>query len=178
MGSGKTTVGQLLAEQLQRPFVDSDRWIEERAGKSINTIFETEGEVFFREQERLFLNESANFEPAVISLGGGLPAIENALEQIHELGVSIYLNVSLLTLIQRLKSEREFRPKLKALSDAEFHPYVEALLSERVQFYKKAQLFMPNERNKPNELVEKILKELVRINFFSLKLQRCNTCVK
>lgn len=165
MGSGKSTVGKLLAEELQLPFVDSDRWIEERNGKSISAIFETEGEAFFREQEWLFLNEAAHFERSVISLGGGLPAIENAIELINELGVSIYLNVSLLTLIQRLKEEREFRPKLKALSDAEFHPYVEALLSDRVFFYKKATLFMPNERNKPNELVVKIKKELDKLSF-------------
>ncbi|MDR0800958.1 shikimate kinase [Fluviicola sp.] len=165
MGSGKTTVGKLLAEQLQLPFVDSDHWIEERNRKSVNAIFETEGEAFFRDQEWLFLNEAANFDPSVISLGGGLPVIENALELINEIGVSVYLNVSLLTLIQRLKEEREFRPKLKGLSDAEFYPFVEALLSERVQFYKKARLFMPNERNKPGELVEKICKELNKLNF-------------
>ncbi|MNE71112.1 shikimate kinase [compost metagenome] len=79
--------------------------------------------------------------------------------------MSIYLNVSLLTLIQRLKLERELRPKLKELNDAEFHPFIESLLSERVQYYKQAKLIMPNERNKPNELVEKIEKELIKLNF-------------
>ena len=165
MGSGKTTVGKLLAERLNLPFVDSDQWIEERNGMSVGEIFETRGEAFFREEELAFLHASKGFEKSVISLGGGLPAIENSLELIHQIGSSIYLNVSLLTLIQRLKLERELRPKLKDLSDAEFHPFVESLLSERVHYYKQAKLIMPNERNKPNELVEKIEKELIKLNF-------------
>ncbi|MNV61394.1 Shikimate kinase [compost metagenome] len=165
MGSGKTTVGKLLAERLNLPFVDSDKWIEERNGKSVGEIFETRGEAFFREEEWAFLNVSKGFEKSVISLGGGLPVIENSLELIHEIGSSIYLNVSLLTLIKRLKEEREFRPKLKDLSDAEFHPFVESLLSERVHYYKKAKLIMPNERNKPDELVDKIEKELIKLDF-------------
>ncbi len=165
MGSGKTTVGKLLAERLNLPFVDSDKWIEERNGMSVGEIFETKGETFFREEELAFLDASKTLERSVISLGGGLPAIENSLELIHQVGKSIYLNVSLLTLIKRLKLEREFRPKLKDLSDAEFHPFVESLLSERVHYYKQAKLIMPNERNNPNELVEKIEKELAKLNF-------------
>ncbi|WP_300663488.1 shikimate kinase [Fluviicola sp.] len=165
MGSGKTTVGKLLAERLNLPFVDSDKWIEERNGMSVSEIFETKGEAFFREEEWAFLHAAKAFDRSVISLGGGLPTIENSLELIHQMGNSIYLNVSLLTLIQRLKLEREFRPKLKALSDAEFHPFVESLLSERVHYYKQAKLIMPNERNKPNELVDKIEKELIKLYF-------------
>ena len=165
MGSGKSTVGILLAERLNLPFLDSDKEIEKKAGKSINEIFSQEGEATFREMEMDFLQELKSIEASVIAVGGGLPASENALPLMREMGLVIYLNTSLLTLLKRLRGEKEQRPLLKDLSDAEFHPFVEDLLSQRVHFYKQAKLIMPNERNNPNELVEKLEKELVKLNF-------------
>lgn len=165
MGSGKSTVGALLAERLNLPFLDSDKEIEKKAGKSISEIFSRDGEAAFREMEMNFLQELKSMEPSVVAVGGGLPTIENALPVIHEMGLVIYLNTSLLTLIKRLREEKEQRPLLRELSDAEFHPFVEALLSERVHFYKQAKLIMPNERNSPNELVLKLEKELNKLNF-------------
>lgn len=165
MGSGKSTVGALLAERLNLPFLDSDKEIEKKAGKSISEIFSRDGEAAFREMEMNFLQELKSMEPSVVAVGGGLPTIENALPVMHEMGLVIYLNTSLLTLIKRLREEKEQRPLLRELSDAEFHPFVEALLSERVHFYKQAKLIMPNERNSPNELVLKLEKELNKLNF-------------
>ena len=164
MGSGKSTIGALLAERLELPFLDSDKEIEKKAGKSINGIFSEEGEAAFRELEMDFLTELKSVSPSVVAVGGGLPMLDGALERMHELGLVIYLNTSLLTLIKRLKEEKQDRPLLRDLSDAEFHPFVEALLSERVHFYKQAKLIMPNERNSPIELVDKLEKELVKLN--------------
>ncbi|TSJ41222.1 shikimate kinase [Fluviicola chungangensis] len=164
MGSGKSTVGALLAERLKLPFIDSDKEIEKQQGKTINEIFAQSGEVAFRELEMEFLNRLKSQEPSVIAVGGGLPSIPRAIELMHESGLVIYLNTSLLTLIQRLKNEKQDRPLLRELSDTEFHPFLEALLSERVHFYKQAKLIMPNERNSPNELVLKLEKELIKLN--------------
>ncbi|WP_343634110.1 shikimate kinase [Fluviicola sp.] len=164
MGSGKSTVGALLAERLELPFMDSDKEIEKKARKSISALFSEDGEAVFRKMEMEFLIDLKSAEPAVIAVGGGLPAIEQALPLMHELGLVIYLNTSLLTLIKRLKEEKQERPLLRDLSDSEFHPFVEALLSERVHFYKQAKLIMPNERNSPNELVLKLEKELIKLN--------------
>jgi shikimate kinase len=164
MGSGKSTVGALLAEHLNLSFLDTDKEIEKKAGKSINEIFSQEGEVAFREMEMEFLNELKSQSPAVVAVGGGLPGIENALPLMHEMGIVIYLNTSLLTLLKRLREEKDKRPLLKDLSDAEFHPFVEDLLSQRVHFYKQAKLIMPNERNLPNEIVLKLEKELLKLD--------------
>lgn len=160
MGSGKSTIGSLLAERLELPFIDSDREIEKQQNKSIATIFSEQGEAAFRQMELDFLRQLENQAPAVVAVGGGLPCISGAIELMNQLGLTIYLNVSLLTLLRRLREERAVRPLLSALEDHEVHPFVEDLLSNRVQFYKRAQLIMPNESNKPNELVEKLLKEL------------------
>jgi shikimate kinase len=165
MGSGKSTVGELLAERLNLPFIDSDRVIEKSAGKTITEIFSQEGEQAFRELEMNFLEELKSAEPAVVSVGGGLPLVEGAIEVMHELGLVIYLNTSLLTLIKRLKDEKHLRPLLKDLSDSEFHPFVEDLLSKRVHAYKQAKLIMPNERNSPIELVDNLVKELNKLIF-------------
>jgi shikimate kinase len=165
MGSGKSTVGALLAERLSLPFLDSDKEIEKKNGKSITEIFSQDGEAAFREMEMDFLQELEVVKPSVIAVGGGLPGSENALPLMHKMGLVIYLNTSLLTLIKRLREEKEQRPLLRDLSDTEFHPFVEDLLSQRVHFYKQAKLIMPNERNDPNELVEKLKKELYKLNF-------------
>lgn len=163
MGSGKTTIGKLMAEKLALPFIDTDAAIEAQEGKTISQIFAEKGEAFFREKEREFISGLSTEKPSVISVGGGFPAQPNAIELLNKLGLVIYLNTSLITLIKRLKDERERRPLLSNLSDAEFHPFVEELLSVRVHFYKQAKLIMPNESNKPNELVEKLIKELHKL---------------
>ncbi|MGV3612345.1 MAG: shikimate kinase [Fluviicola sp.] len=164
MGSGKSTIGALLAERLGLPFLDSDKEIEKKAGKSINSIFSEDGEAAFRRMELDFLKELQSTPVSIVAVGGGLPTIDGAIELMHEFGLVIYLNTSLLTLIKRLREEKQDRPLLRDLSDSEFHPFVEALLSERVHFYKQAKLIMPNERNLPNELVLKLEKELVKLN--------------
>lgn len=163
MGSGKSTVGALLAERLDLPFIDSDKAIEKTVGKSITEIFSQDGEASFREMEMHFLNELKSQKRSVIAVGGGLPAIDGSIELMHDLGLVIYLNTSLLTLIKRLRDEKQQRPLLRDLSDSEFHPFLEDLLSKRVHFYKQAKLIMPNERNSPVELVEKLIKELDKL---------------
>lgn len=164
MGSGKSTVGALLAERLNLPFLDTDKEIEKKEGKSVNEIFSKDGEAVFRKMEMDFLGGLKSQSPSVIAVGGGLPTIENALPLMHEIGLVIYLNTSLLTLLKRLREEKDQRPLLRDLTDAEFHPFVEDLLSQRVHYYKQAKLIMPNERNSPNELVLKLEKELVKLN--------------
>ena len=158
MGSGKSTVGALLAERLNLPFIDSDKAIEQVAGKSISAIFEQDGEAAFRTLEMNFLRRMESEPRSVIAVGGGLPTVEGSIELMHQFGLVIYLNTSLLTLLKRLRDEKADRPLLSGLSDSEFHPFVEDLLSQRVHFYKQAKLIMPNERNNPNELVEKLEK--------------------
>lgn len=164
MGSGKSTVGKLLSENLNLPYIDSDSWIEEKEKATVSSIFQAKGEVYFRSLEVDFLNWLTVQPKAVVSIGGGLPAFENNIEVLKEMGFVIYLNTSLLTLIQRLKTEKSKRPLIAEVSDANFHRFIEDLLSERVSYYKQAHCFMPNESNQPNKVVENIIKELVRTN--------------
>ena len=86
MGSGKSTVGELLSRELRWPFIDLDAVIEAGQGVSIREIFERSGELFFRQLERAALTEVLKTEPAVIALGGGTFAYEPNLELIRETG--------------------------------------------------------------------------------------------
>jgi len=71
MGSGKTTLGRLLAQALERPFLDTDELVERREGRTIPQIFEEEGEAYFREVEARCVLEASRLGGAVVALGGG-----------------------------------------------------------------------------------------------------------
>src|SRR5208282_5482119 len=86
MGSGKSTVGNLLARALGWPLIDLDTVIEAGQGLSIREIFENSGEPFFRQVERAALTEASKAEPAVIALGGGTFAQPPNVDLIRDLG--------------------------------------------------------------------------------------------
>ena len=94
-GSGKTSVGKLLAKKLNRSFVDTDKVIEERTGKKIAEIFTEDGEASFRKVERDVVLEVLDSDREVISLGGGSVLNEEIQRRLsHEQGV-VYLQVSI-----------------------------------------------------------------------------------
>ena len=92
MGSGKTTCGQLLAQQLGRELVDTDSLIEEREGCTIPEIFAARGEDYFRDLELGVSEELALRENLVISCGGGLPMKPDCIGSLKYSGVVIFLN--------------------------------------------------------------------------------------
>ena len=83
MGSGKSSVGNLLAEKLKLGFIDFDRYIENEAGKTIAEIFDEDGEDKFREMEHRHLQNVLGKQNVVISLGGGTPCFHNNMESIN-----------------------------------------------------------------------------------------------
>ena len=135
MGSGKSTVGQLLADHLQWPFVDLDAEIERRRGKSITEIFEQEGEAAFRDQEHQALLEQVRLvsdgQPRVVALGGGAFVAVGNRESISSAGISIWLDCRVDTLWERI-SGYAHRPL--ARDRARF----EALYLERSEAYQLA----------------------------------------
>lgn len=160
MGCGKSTIGKLLAQQLELPFIDSDALIEAEQHLSVSEIFAAKGEATFRELEQQFCSKLNEFPASVIAVGGGLPCYFDNLEVLKANGTVIYINASLQTIAKRLKQEREHRPLIQHLTDNELFPYVEEKLTERKEFYKKADVIMPNELDKPEKVIEKLLKAL------------------
>lgn len=139
MGSGKTTIGRILAKELHIPFIDLDEYIESEQGKSINEIFESNGEIFFRKLEHLYLNKLIN-EPhqLVISLGGGTPCYANNHLHFEKENVSsFYLKGSVKTLASRLKNQINQRPLLNN-NNEDLETYIAKHLFDRSYFYNKA----------------------------------------
>lgn len=165
MGAGKSTVGKLLAETIGVPFIDSDEWIADKEQATVSEVFATKGEAYFRQLEKAFLDQLAHEQPAVIAVGGGLPCFGDNMLKLKELGIVVYINTSLQTLTQRLKNDRQNRPLLAAVKDEELFRFAEDLISIRKVFYKMAHVIVPNESNKPKELVEKIQKERIKLSF-------------
>ncbi len=113
MGTGKTTVGRAVAEQLGRPFVDMDQVIEERAGRSIADIFAHEGEAAFRAIEAELCRELADQGDLVIATGGGaLVDIDNR-QVLASTGLVICLTADVETILGRLEDVTD-RPLLDA----------------------------------------------------------------
>jgi shikimate kinase len=111
MGSGKTTIGQLLAKRLQWPFIDSDHELEQRTGVSVATIFEIEGESAFRHRETAIIDELSRREPIVLGTGGGAILDPQTRSVLRERGVVIYLHSTAETSYERIRRNRD-RPLL------------------------------------------------------------------
>ena len=92
MGSGKTTVGKLLAQRLHRPFVDTDALIEEREGRSIPDIFARDGEGAFRALELEVSRELSSHSDLIIACGGGLPIQDGAIAALKQNGLVFWLD--------------------------------------------------------------------------------------
>ncbi len=160
MGSGKSTIGKVLAEQLNVDFIDSDEVIAKQEGMSISALFDSKGEDYFRQKEREFVLSLANLKPSVIAVGGGLPCFENNLDLLKENGTIFYLNVSVMMLVKRLQNEKSERPLIAKLEDKELSNFVFDRLIERTAFYRKAHHIIPNETGNVDVAVSEIKRHL------------------
>ncbi|WP_029462680.1 shikimate kinase [Serpentinimonas barnesii] len=111
-GSGKSTVGRLLARRLQLPFVDSDSAIEQRLGCSIREFFEREGEARFRDEEQALIDELTQAAPCVLSTGGGAVLRPANRQCLRERGRVFYLRSSPEEVFRRVQHDRS-RPLLQ-----------------------------------------------------------------
>ena len=112
MGSGKTTVGKILAKQLGMRFIDSDQEIESRTGASISWIFEIEGEESFRKRETDVIRDLTAKEGVVLATGGGAVLSAENRRYLTERGTVIYLRASVNNVLQRTRHDKS-RPLLQ-----------------------------------------------------------------
>ncbi len=158
-GSGKSTVGKLLAEQMTLPFVDLDSVIEDEAGLSIVDIFGTFGEQGFRQREAKALVDVASFSEqrgCVLATGGGIVVTKECRDLLSQQWFTVYLNASVNTLVHRLASEREHRPLLAG--NDELLERVSRLYGERRQYYTStAQIVVNVDHLAPGQVAECIL---------------------
>lgn len=135
MGSGKTTVGQMLARALDWQFIDLDQHIEKQEGQSIRDIFETSGEVAFRQMEHKALKEVSLLSHVIVSTGGGTPCFHGNMDWMNQSGLTIYLKLDAKVLKDRLMPARKSRPLIANKSDSELLDFIREKLAEREPWY-------------------------------------------
>ena len=153
MGSGKTTIGKLLAKSLGFSFIDTDAEIEKEEGISVAQIFEMKGEEYFRELESAFIK---NFRQSkcIIATGGGLPCHKDNMEKLKVLGTVLFINTPYDSIIERLKLNRDSRPLLQSGLGNEKDELL-SLFLKRQQIYKSCDKEVIGDSS-PGFIVERI----------------------
>lgn len=165
-GSGKSTIGPLLANSLGYDFLDLDKEIERIADKSINRIFDEKGEEHFRGLELSALQRIADRKDLVVSLGGGVLQSDNCFSLVISSGTLVYLHSSPLVLAKRL-SHKTDRPLMKGengerLSREEIEKKILALLEKREPRYKTAQIMVETDTKRIGSTVEELTRKIER----------------
>jgi len=132
MGSGKTSVGKILARQLFKKFIDVDTMIEKEQNTTVTDIFNTKGEEYFRSLEQKCINELTQKKGQIIATGGGLPIYSSLSKK----SLIVYIDADFDVILNRLpKKERDKRPLLQDESRAK------ALFDQRIDTYKSLATF-------------------------------------
>lgn len=154
MGTGKTTVGKILAERLNFRFLDMDAEIEKKAGKPISAIFAQEGEPHFRELERQLVQELSALSGLVIATGGGVVLNGDNIKDFSRTGLVVCLQATVDDILQRIAQEHH-RPLLEKDSDRKGR--ITTLLKERAPFYARIQTQVKTTDRNPDEIASEII---------------------
>jgi len=161
MGSGKSYCGKKIAAHFDGRFIDLDQEIEQSAHQSIRQIFSSLGESTFRELEREALHKivqmhqtSSNTKHTVVACGGGTPCFHGNMDFMNENGLTVWLNPSVDTLVQRLKKGQLHRPLVAGLDHDALEEFIKQKMDERSMFYSKAVLIEASD-DCPLQLIQK-----------------------
>ncbi len=135
MGTGKTAVGEVLAEKLGKKLVELDSLIEQKAGKPIPVIFRQDGEIAFRELEIEVAREVSAGTNLVVACGGGVVLNKINIDRLRKKSVIVYLTASPSVILKRTLQDGETRPLLE-VSDRTAE--IRGLLAFRKPFYERA----------------------------------------
>ncbi len=156
MGAGKSTLGRMLAGALEKTFVDSDHYIEERAGADIPWIFDLEGEAGFRDRETQALDELTQRPNLVLATGGGAVVRRENRALLASRGVVIYLRTEVDTQLARTAKDKN-RPLLQKADPRAV--LTELLLAREPHYLALADIVVDTEGASPRALADTILQE-------------------
>jgi shikimate kinase / 3-dehydroquinate synthase len=153
MATGKSRIGQLTAASLGRPYFDTDKMVEEKAGKNIPQIFAEDGEPAFRRMEVEVLRDLADKGPYVCSLGGGTLLSPEALQWVRENGALINLYAEPEILLQRVNRKKDSRPLLAGLDDDAKLVRIREMLAQRQPLYDLADFKFESAEDVPHHIL-------------------------
>ncbi|MEM9077968.1 MAG: shikimate kinase [Bacteroidota bacterium] len=163
MASGKSSVGQALANSLDIDFLDLDTLIEEKVGMPIPQIFSERGEIFFRKKEYEILQDILREKDSmVLSTGGGTPCYGNNMQAILDFSdLCIYLQLSIPSLVERISREKHTRPLVQDIKDEDLPEFIGKHLFERRNFYMQSDKTIAMDDKSILEVVNEIKKVLI-----------------
>ena len=153
MGSGKSSIGSLVAKKLNLEFIDIDKEIEKKIGISIKEIFKNKGENFFRELEEKITLNKLKLNTVVISLGGGAFMNQQIRKEVLKKHISFWLNWDAQILINRIRNSAKRPIAYKSSNDKLIE-----MINKRSGIYSKALYEIKCDNHSKNEIVKKVLK--------------------
>lgn len=160
-GSGKTTFGKRLAKALGFTFKDLDVLITDHEKKPVTDIFAQQGETYFRQLESRMLKETLSCTRTIIATGGGTPCFFDNMDWMNTQGVTIFLDVSIPELVQRLTTVTKAQQKRPLFADKtpkELLESLQAMHTRRLPYYEQAQIRLVSAEIKPDKAMP-VLKE-------------------
>jgi shikimate kinase len=154
MGSGKSSLGRRLARYAGIPFIDLDKYIEERNCSSVPQIFARDGEEGFRKLEHKALEEVSEFTDAVVATGGGAPCFFDNMELMNRTGITLFLDIHPEILTRHLARSKTERPLLKGKSPEELEEFIAENLQKRRPFYEQSRFRIDRSDMEPEEIMK------------------------
>lgn len=167
MASGKSSLGRILAKELERPFIDLDDYIVEREGMSISFIFRDRGEAYFREKEWDYLLEITQNFRGVISLGGGALHNQQVVDHLKLYGLLVFIDTPIDVIVERVGQNKR-RPIVlnehgEIKSRDTLFSELESLYLKRVDLYKQAQIILESTgKESKDEQTKRLIEKLQR----------------
>nr|WP_319400508.1 shikimate kinase [uncultured Carboxylicivirga sp.] len=140
MGSGKSTLGRRLKHEMDWDFLDLDDVFEDKYQTTIKEYFTKHGEDAFRIAEKECLRDVIHSDKVIIATGGGTPCFFDNMEVMNQNGLTIYLKLSVETIISRLSSGKNVRPLVADKSGDELYHFIQDKLAEREDFYNQSKV--------------------------------------
>lgn len=160
MGSGKSSTGKTLATQLGYEFIDLDKFVEQEYKMTIPEIFSNKGEKEFRAMEHNALKKIIEKENTVIACGGGTPCYYNNMELMNNNGTTVYLKLSVDSLVNRLLTAKEKRPLILNKDEKQLREFVNRQLEKREDVYHQAQYTVKAKDLNVNELASFVKEQI------------------
>ena len=162
MGAGKSFLGKIWGEIYSIPFYDLDKLIEDEERITVENIFATFGEDYFREREAAVLRNTDRFENCIIACGGGTPCYFDNMQWMNKNGATVFLNESEINIYNHLKNDKKIRPLIISQDDKSLQAFIKNKLQQRIPFYNECRLVLKSDQlNKDGfAVIQKYINEL------------------